>query len=273
MDRYFDWEQLKSQGSELCTGHSSLVDAVGACISLEELFQLWKTAQTCERGAKEHADVSRHSTFPDLKNYRGSLKLTDRSYGSEPALCSAMLGHFCPDGFVTDEDPGAGDVEKATVLFMFREANISDDVVSCNGQITLRKADRFWLAEQWNDPHREELVKHNPYVGFMAKHIEGISIGRIAVMDLNKRGGFGTCNHTRLRHYVEVYEPFIRREIDIISPNIIICGGTFGTVKELLPNGLANRVKVWDCHHPRSWRDQDAGQIKKWAFEGSCRET
>lgn len=151
--------------------------------------------------------------------------------------------------------------------------NISDDVVSCNGQITLREADRFWLAEQWNDPHREELVKHNPYVRFMAKHIEGISVGRIAVMDLNKRGGFGTCNHTRLRHYVEAYEPFIRREIDIISPNIIICGGTFGTVKELLPNGLENRVKVWDCHHPRSWRDQDAGQIKKWVFEGICRET
>lgn len=276
LDQYFDWKKIKEAEPELCSGCDRLEEAISRCVGLHDLFSLWRSAQACERGAMECADDPRRSTFPDLKKYHGSCVLSSKSYNENPALKKAMLDHFCPDGFLNEDGYDAG---KVTVLFVFRESNISDDVTSEDGHVTLKQADGtdgFWLKKQWDKAQGSE--RKDPYVNFMDRHIQSaetgqMSIGRIAAMNLNKRGGFGTCRYARLHHYAEVYKLFIGREIAIIDPRVIICGGTFGTVKELLPNGLANRVKVWDCYHPSSRRDQDVGQIKKWVFEGICRET
>ena len=275
LDQYFDWEKSKEAEPALCRDWERLEEAILRCVGLHNLFSLWRSAQAYERGAMEGADDPRHSTFPDLKKYHGSCVLSSKSYNGNPALKKAMLDHFCPDGFLNGD---GYDADTVTVLFVFRESNISDDVILEDGQITLKQADstdKAWLKKQWDKVKGSE--RKDPYVSFMEQHIRSaeadhISIGHIAAMNLNKRGGFGMCGYARLRHYAEVYKLFIGREIAIIDPGVIICGGTFGTVKELLPNELANRVKVWDCYHPRSRRDQDAGQIKKWVFEGSCRD-
>lgn len=271
LKQYFNWDALKAAAPELCRDCGSADEAVGNCASLEELFTLWSAAQACELGAMENADNARYSTFPDLKKYHGSCALAVRSYGGNPALRKAMLGHFCRDGFV-EEGTGKAD----TALFVFRESNISDDVTLDGGQIALNQAEKFWLEEQW-DKKGSDSDNKDPYVTFMEQHMKWaeadighMSIRRIAVMNLNKRGGFGTCRYARLRHYAEVYRPFIQREIAIINPKIIFCGGTFGTVKNLLPNELANRVEVWDCYHPSAWKQQKADQIKKWIFQGTA---
>lgn len=282
LEKYFDWEKIKEAEPALCRDCDSLEEAISRCVELHDLFSLWRWAQAYERGAMESADDLRHSTFPDLKKYHGNCVLSSKSYNGNPALKKAMRDHFCPDGFLKGD---GYDADTLTVLFVFRESNISDDVTLEDGQITLKQADgtdKAWLKKQWDKVEGSE--RKDPYVSFMEQYVSFIeqhiqsakadytSIERIAAMNLNKRGGFGTCGYARLRHYAEVYKLFIGREIAIIDPGVIICGGTFGTVKELLPNELANRVKVWDCYHPRSRRDQDAGQIKKWVFEGSCRD-
>lgn len=103
LDQFFDWEKIKAAEPALCRDCDSLEEAISRCVGLHDLFSLWRWAQAHERGAMEDADDPRYSTFPDLKKYHGSCVLSSKSYNGNPALKKAMLGHFCPDGFLNGD--------------------------------------------------------------------------------------------------------------------------------------------------------------------------
>ena len=46
-----------------------------------------------------------------------------------------------------------------------------------------------------------------------------------AYLNLNKRGGFHTCDQKRPGEYTRRYQPFIHREIELLAPErIVVCG-------------------------------------------------
>ena len=45
-------------------------------------------------------------------------------------------------------------------------------------------------------------------------------------MNLNKRGGFDSCDEKVLKEYTERYGLFIAKEIALIDPEVIICCGS-----------------------------------------------
>lgn len=50
---------------------------------------------------------------------------------------------------------------------------------------------------------------------------------QIAFMNINKRGGSSSTDFKELNKYAEKYNEFIKREIEIINPDYIICCGSY----------------------------------------------
>lgn len=85
----------------------------------------------------------------------------------------------------------------------------------------------------------------------------------VAVINLNKRGGYAYCVWDTLNTYVKTYQDFIRRQIDMIQPDLIVCCGY--DVKWLLneyslaPN--CNNI-VW-VYHPSYFAISDANYLSQ----------
>ena len=46
-------------------------------------------------------------------------------------------------------------------------------------------------------------------------------------MNINKRGGASSADLIKLNDYAEKYKQYIKREIEIINPDYIVCCGTY----------------------------------------------
>jgi len=84
-----------------------------------------------------------------------------------------------------------------------------------------------------------------------------------AVMNIKKTTGGGSSKIEKLEEAVHKYKDLINEELDIIQPDIIICGGTFQIVKNIIPgDGLSRQLgpdnrcfkngnSIWiDYYHP-----------------------
>lgn len=112
---------------------------------------------------------------------------------------------------------------------------------------TLNAIDNFWVKREWE---KKDLT--NPYVKFIHTISDELTKSsgqtyRLAYMNLNKRGGFGACNMARVGHYVKLYKAYIKKEIELIKPDLIICGGTYDTVIKYFPD---LRDKCRNYYHP-----------------------
>lgn len=237
----FNWEEMRKEN--LCwTGCDSLEDAIKGCNNLEELFFLWQTAQIYETDYK--------SSFPNL-----SLAKCPKLPSSDEfkrSFCSS----FCPDGFLTEEEKLKGK-SNVPILFICRESNISGNID--NRTLKLKSEDKqiFWLREvvkckkeyppgyfQGNKSlsttekgaqtryyncllNLLDCFKNNEkLVGKDEKLInKEKELSDCAYLNINKRGGFASCDQSRLAVYAERYQMFIQKEIRIIQPeHIVICG-------------------------------------------------
>lgn len=202
----------------MCRNFNELCIAVRSCKNIDSLFELWRQAHLAEENPMK--------TFPKPKNNE-----YDNYDGFEKS--------FCCDGFITYTSSS----ERKTVLFILRESN-----VSFNGILQPERTNKFFIKEEWTN-------HDNIYVSFIREQINKIDCNiddiNIACMNLNKRGGFGSTNPTQLKMYVEKYKPFIDKEIELINPDIIVCGGTYETIMELDINISRDNIK--DCYHPAAW--------------------
>lgn len=225
--------------------------------TLPELFERWQKEQK-ESGpaelscARDRNRSRKESTFPDLSKYAKGKDEID--YHDD--FCMS----FCYDGRLTEWQEG-----RKTVLFICREANIADeehiDKDDKDKEMLLPETMRegncpenFWMKEQYLCPEKR---KNNKYYKLIQKVIgEPSESVNLAYMNLNKRGGFGKCNMARIGHYVDLYQKFIRKEIELIAPDVIICGGTFGFVNEycladeLIKTQKKEEIICRDFYHP-----------------------
>lgn len=91
------------------------------------------------------------------------------------------------------------------------------------------------------------------------------AIQSIAFMNIKKSGGAGNSDYERMVEHVKMNFNFLHRQIDIISPDIIITGTSWNELRDgLFPNikwaksgydiliGKHNKAKVIDYYHPSS---------------------
>lgn len=137
------------------------------------------------------------------------------------------------------------------VLFVLREANCGEK----------KEESYFWF--------RDDIVNGKPdnSNGILARRILKIyahiwgkennatsnkiniqDLRAAAYMNLNKRGGKNVVDHRYLKYYVWMYQEFIRKEIELINPEIIICGGTYELLKSIVDQ--ETEAKMIDLKHP-----------------------
>ena len=207
------------------------------------MFRLWQIAQMCETDPKS-------SSFPNLS----LAKCSDLTFSN------TFASSFCPDGFLKKEETLKKKSEEKSdgapgvpILFICRESNISGcikegpkkDTKEIVGNIGQEKGDEplFWLREVVrckekdrsdyfpgkNSPGTAEKTAQTKYFNCLSQVLKYLKVdtelSNCAYLNINKRGGFASCDQSRLAVYAERYQMFIQKEIRIIQPeHIVICG-------------------------------------------------
>ena len=240
---YFDWEAVKVKSS-FSKKYVSLAEAIEkGCNDLGMLFRLWQIAQMCETDPKS-------SSFPNLS----LAKCSDLTFSN------TFASSFCPDGFLKKEETLKKKSEEKSdgapgvpILFICRESNISGCIKAGSkkgtkeivGHIGQEKGDEplFWLREVVrckekdrsdyfpgkNSPGTAEKTAQTKYFNCLSQVLKYLKVdtelSNCAYLNINKRGGFASCDQSRLAVYAERYQMFIQKEIRIIQPqHIVICG-------------------------------------------------
>lgn len=104
-------------------------------------------------------------------------------------------------------------------------------------------------------PHYQQIIS-----GYRPSNIaEGLS--NIAVTNLKKSGGTGSSKYEVIKKHALEHKDLWTKEIEIIQPDIVVCGGTFQIVQEILGFdykpcasganiGQALGTKFLDFYHP-----------------------
>jgi len=202
----------------------SIVD-IQAISSVEALFSKWREAQR-----KEPDEVF-------------------RSYSPSGAVPKES---FLPDGIIDlAEYAGA----KTKILFIAKEAHWFQPQ---NGNDALKPADGlFWVQ----NVVKERLSSGRGGTNFSRRLalLAGRALSepdpyralqKAAFLNLNKRGGFRGCVWRTLEGYVGQYHHFIRREMELIAPDCIVCCGS--GVKWLLDQYgcVPTGTRVVAVYHP-----------------------
>ena len=87
-------------------------------------------------------------------------------------------------------------------------------------------------------------------------------LNKVAFMNLNKRGGLSGSKWKTISGYTQKYACFIKREIDMVEPDIIICCGS--GLKHLLEEiGVSSpKYTIIEVYHP-SYRISNKRHLEK----------
>ena len=269
---YFDWEAVKVKSS-FSKKYVSLAEAIEkGCNDLGTLFRLWQIAQMCETDPKS-------SSFPNLS----LAKCSDLTFSN------TFASSFCPDGFLK-ADGKAG----VPVLFICRESNISGNIkdnvlnpegVGTDGQDKGSQS-LFWLREvvrckekdrpdyfpDKGSPGTVEKTAQTKYFNCLSQLLEHLKVNtklsNCAYLNINKRGGFSSCDQSRLAVYAQRYQLFLQKEIELIDPQtIVVCGELKNqrlqkTLEEIFRSCKKQAYWVYPKHPSRYAKDVVPKEVK-----------
>lgn len=214
---------------------------IDECTDLESLFLIWKEAHHEEENFYETFPKKGRDTFPP-KEFRDN---------------------WTNDGYLSE------DTEDIQVLFVLKEPNESCALEPDeSGVIKVEAFDNnkpFWIKDNVNSGknlHRRmrEITKE-----LSDNEIMGDNWAKeVAVININKRGGYSKTNQNQLLKYIEKYKGFIRRQIAIINPKTIVflCGNA--DENKVIINKLQPDVqKIFYCYHPSYRRLDDQTYLNK----------
>ena len=174
-----------------------LENKINKCKTLDELFKLWKQAHKDEENLYE--------TLP-----KGSR---DNNMNKDLIESFSKDGITSLKGNVNTEESNVVDI-----LFVLKESNCRGDKVN----------DVFWF--NINTEGDETRNKYAERLGSALEKVIGKPVDseyKFGYMNLNKRGGYGSTNSKQLEAYTLEYYTFIKKEIEILSPDYIIFCGCF----------------------------------------------
>lgn len=178
------------------------------------------------------------------------------------------------DGFIKDGiiNPSTWFRSACRPLFLLKEAyngNGSNDSWNLcewirSGYESVSKINTWMTISLWAQGimHTDaESIYHLPNEAEQKK--VGISyLDNIAVVNLRKSGGKKASSHNVLKDYVEFDKFELRDEITFIQPTVVICGGTFRYIKDILGDNLTyigdvpyiklndKNILILDYYHP-----------------------
>jgi len=215
--------------------------------------------------------------FTDWKEQQE--KEEDQSFSSyeKRAVCKTS---FDPDGIINEKEYQSNPRGKK-ILFIAKEGNVGGN--SDKNQVNKSNA-VFWLRCIVNGDYSQTTFSNRLALLCNALHSEIFEkkdknhdiLKRAAFMNLNKRGGYRYCNWSVLERYTEKYSDFIKNEIEIIAPDIIVCCGK--GVKYLLEKYVVNQLicspRLVEVYHPSYFKisDKEYLRLSKIAINGMSSE-
>ncbi|MEO1927434.1 MAG: hypothetical protein ABGX26_01940 [Nautiliaceae bacterium] len=104
------------------------------------------------------------------------------------------------------------------------------------------KKSGLWKGITWHNVGRATAKLLNPNITFSeAEKQRKKSLLNIAVLNLKKIKAKSKVSNKTMRNFVEGYEEFIIKELELLKPKIVVLGGTFYFVKDILK--LKNKEK------------------------------
>ncbi len=184
------------------------------CKTIDELFNIWKNKAsetvTYKSGKIEKAAVIDHS-----KN------------------------KFIPDGIVNNEI--WQDSEHKKILYVLKEAYVSKDDEAYDLAKWLRDDHpdrRIWnRVARWTygiqNTTANEVARYIPYID-KDKRLRDQLFEQIAVINLKKSNGESTSVIEEVAAYAQADREEIIRELQLIDPDIVICGSTFWILYQIV---------------------------------------
>ena len=97
------------------------------------------------------------------------------------------------------------------------------------------KKSGLWKGITWHNVGRSTAKLLNPYITFdEAEKQRKKSLLNIAVLNLKKISGGAKVSDKTMLNFVDGYEKFIIKELELLEPKIVVLGGTFGFIKNIL---------------------------------------
>ena len=225
--------------------------------------------------------------------YAYMFLLTDRNK-SKPMTINKQLDKLCQEYFGTTPYVadgifyGSADSRWVTanphVLFMMKQPNSNDllgedyreyglDTMLGNQNWEQLLARLYGIVHTTADgyPTFEEATRRKNLISTFTTQ-------PFAIININKQEGSGTTDTQSLKVYARTHANFIRRQIDLLHPNIIVCcgSGVFDAVNEAMGNtapqsgnwmkyDMAHDMLYFDTYHPgrpmAGWRLKDAYEM------------
>jgi hypothetical protein len=215
---------------------------------LEKLFNDWQKYQ--EENEKDETYFSYHKKNPNEVGY-------------------IPKGNFLYDGIVFEKEY---EQSKTRILFIGEECHAydkNDDIIE--SQIT-KTDDYNWMRENTNDylnnngmlwPFLRGIAMLSNAIidnNYSKPNKDATVLYNVAIINLNKRGGYKKVVSKTLDGYVNEYQKEIREEIAIIDPNVIVCCGE--EVLQLVENyNLADDRVVRVSFHPSCYCKSDKDKL------------
>ena len=165
--------------------------------------------------------------------------------------------HFRRDGII---DEATYEKEKVKVLFISAEANDNEYSALTNSRpnsVDDYREYHFTGNETWKGRMRERLAELYKVIsgGERSEMSNPEAVMHFAIMDISKRGGGPEIKGGKhLKAYCKHYAGFIRREIEIIDPDIVAIVGTnlynMGLHKSFLGAFSSNG----NCYFDLNWK-------------------
>jgi hypothetical protein len=130
--------------------------------------------------------------------------------------------YFVKDGIF---DPKIWNEQKCKVLFVLKEANWEKENIDLCNWILGERSPTYWKT--WNNIARwtAALLEPGEYPKYVSKADKTYWLRRIAFLNLKKVGGKAVANKKCIQQYAKNDAEFIRRQIILCAPTIIICCG------------------------------------------------
>lgn len=141
--------------------------------------------------------------------------------------------HFNRDGIISQE---SWEKSAVKVLFVLKETNkAKQNIVFAINRALETKKSGWWKGKVLRRVGRWAygLQNHNGKIPEFkeAKLHEKNAINSIAYINIRKTAGGARTNKKSFDSHAKEFAPFIRRQIELIKPDIVVLGGTYKQVK------------------------------------------
>lgn len=173
-------------------------------------------------------------------------------------------GKFVADGTINSEK---WEEANKKILVILKETNDFDDYGLndlINKNINNSKSG-IWKGLTWHNVGRVSYSLLNISASFKDAHKKRKeTLKHIAVMNIKKTTGKSKSKNKVIKSHAKRYKDYIKKEIEIINPDIVLLGGTYDFLKRIL-----NLEKIYDnlykekendkriyikCYHPAYFR-------------------